>query len=79
MMLHQFLRFGLVGGLATLVHLLVGTTLIHSGWPALTANPVSFLIAFVVSFMGHFGFSFSDQQNDVTTSLKRFGETRESW
>jgi putative flippase GtrA len=72
MMLHQFLRFGLVGALATLVHMLIGATLIHSGWPALAANPVSFLIAFVVSFMGHYGFSFSDQEKEMATTLKRF-------
>jgi len=71
-MLHQFLRFGLVGALATLVHMLIGATLIHSGWPALAANPVSFLIAFVVSFMGHYGFSFSDQEKEMATTLKRF-------
>ena len=71
-MLSQFLRFGLVGALATLVHMLIGTILIHSGWSALAANPISFLIAFVVSFMGHYGFSFSDQSCDVVTSLKRF-------
>ena len=72
MMFHQFLRFGIVGALATLVHMLIGATLIHSGWPALAANPLSFLIAFAVSFMGHYGFSFSDQEKDVHTSLKRF-------
>lgn len=72
MMLHQFLRFGFVGALATLVHMLVGATLIHSGWHALAANPISFLIAFVLSFMGHYGFSFSDQEKDMATSLKRF-------
>ena len=71
-MLSQFLRFGLVGALATLVHMLIGAILIHSGWSALAANPISFLIAFVVSFMGHYGFSFSDQSCDVATSLKRF-------
>ena len=72
MMLNQFLRFGFVGTLATLVHMLIGATLTHSGWPALAANPVSFLIAFVVSFMGHYGFSFSDQEKEMVTSLKRF-------
>lgn len=72
MIFRQFLRFGLVGALATLVHMLIGVTLIHSGWPALAANPVSFVIAFVVSFMGHYGFSFSDQEVDIVTSLKRF-------
>ena len=64
MIFRQLLRFGLVGALATLVHMLIGATLIHSGWPALGANPVSFVIAFVVSFMGHYGFSFSDQEVD---------------
>lgn len=72
MMLNQFLRFGLVGALATLVHMLIGVTLIHSGWPALVANPIAFLIAFVASFMGHYGFSFSDQEREMATSLKRF-------
>ena len=72
MIFRQLLRFGLVGALATLVHMLIGVTLIHSGWPALAANPVSFVIAFVVSFMGHYGFSFSDQEADIVTSLKRF-------
>lgn len=72
MMFHQFLRFGLIGALATLVHMLVGATLVHSGWPALTANLLSFVIAFAVSFMGHFGYSFSDQKGELATSLKRF-------
>ncbi len=72
MMLNQFLRFGFVGAIATLVHMLIGAMLIHSGWTALVANPISFLIAFVVSFMGHYGFSFSDQEKEMATSLKRF-------
>ena len=61
--MYQFLKFGFVGGIATLVHMLIGVTLVHSGWPALAANLVSFVIAFVVSFMGHYGFSFSNQEN----------------
>lgn len=72
MIMKQLFRFGLVGVIATLVHMLIGATLIHSGWPALAANPLSFLIAFAVSFMGHYGFSFSDQERNIRTSLKRF-------
>lgn len=72
MILKQFIRFGLVGGLATFVHMLIGATLIHSGWPALMANPASFVVAFAVSFMGHYGFSFSGHDTDLHTSLKRF-------
>ena len=70
--MYQFLKFGFVGGIATLVHMLIGVTLVHSGWPALAANLVSFVIAFVVSFMGHYGFSFSNQEKEIATSLKRF-------
>lgn len=73
MILKQVLRFGMVGALATLVHIVIGATLIHSGWPALWANAMAFLIAFVISFMGHFGFSFVEQASDLPTSLKRFG------
>lgn len=71
-MLRHAVRFGLVGAMATLVHMLIGVTLVAAGWPALAANPISFLIAFVISFMGHYGFSFSDQANTVAESLKRF-------
>lgn len=72
MVLRQFFRFGLVGALATLVHMLIGSTLIHSGWPPLMANPASFVVAFTVSFIGHYGFSFSDHEKDLRTSLQRF-------
>jgi putative flippase GtrA len=72
MMLQQVVRFGFVGVIATLVHVTVGVTLIHSGWQALWANALSFAIAFFVSFMGHFGYSFADQQGDITMAFKRY-------
>ncbi len=72
MILKHLLRFGLVGALATLVHMMIGVTLIHSGWPALLANPASFVVAFLVNFMGHFGFSFAGHAKDLSLSLKRF-------
>ncbi len=71
-MLGQVFRFALVGGMATLLHMLVGVTLIDAGWPALWANAISFLIAFLVSFTGHYGFSFPEQPASLTTSLVRY-------
>jgi len=70
--LKQALKFGIVGGLATLVHIMIGVTLIHSGWPALLANVVAFLIAFLVSFSGHYGYSFAGQEMRLSASLTRF-------
>lgn len=68
----QALKFGMVGGIATLVHMVVGVTLIHAGWSALTANFAAFLIAFFVSFSGHYGYSFADQGMRLATSFRRF-------
>jgi len=71
-MVRHAIRFGVVGGLASLIHMLIGVTLIHSGWSALLANPVAFVIAFGVSFLGHYGFTFTDQRSPFATSLIRF-------
>jgi len=71
-MLRQMLRFGLVGALATLVHIIIGFLLIQSGWQPLTANVAAFATAFLVSFCGHLGFSFADEDVDPMTALWRF-------
>lgn len=68
----QMLKFGLVGGLATFVHMVIGALLIQSGWAPLTANTGAFAVAFLVSFVGHLGFSFSDQDTDARQALRRF-------
>jgi putative flippase GtrA len=57
-MIAQVFRFGLIGVLATLLHMVVGAT--------------AFVIAFVVSFMGHFGYSFPDRTADPRRALIRF-------
>ncbi|WP_378944073.1 GtrA family protein [Paracoccus sp. R86501] len=72
-MIGQILRFGAVGGLATMVHMLIGTMLIQSGRAALVANCVAFAIAFAVSFLGHISFSFGRQHVDPVAALWRFG------
>lgn len=71
-MIWQILRFSLVGGVATVIHLLVGITLIHAGWAPLIANAAAFSIAFLVSFAGHFGYSFSSDDNSLPRSFLRF-------
>lgn len=72
-MWRQALRFGLVGALATLVHMAIGTILVQSGWSPLIANGFAFALAFIVSFAGHLGFSFADQEPDPVVALWRFG------
>lgn len=69
----QMFRFGLVGALATLVHIVIGAILVQSGWPPLIANGFAFVTAFVVSLAGHLGYSFADQHPDRASSLWRFG------
>lgn len=69
----QILRFGAIGALATMVHLLIGTMLIKSGRAPLTANGIAFGTAFLVSFLGHLSFSFADHQADPFAALWRFG------
>ncbi len=72
MILTQAIRFGLIGILATLVHMAVGSGLIHLGVTALIANVGAFCVAFVVSFSGHYRYSFAGHSASVTGALKRF-------
>ena len=69
----QIARFGLIGGAATAVHMLIGLVLIRTGWPAGWANAAAFAVAFVASFVGHLCFSFADHQAKTSTALWRFG------
>lgn len=71
-MARQLLRFGIVGALATLVHLIIGFLLIKSGWAAPKANFAAFALAFFVSFGGHLGYSFADQAAPLSAALWRF-------
>lgn len=71
-MLPQILKFGLVGALATLVHMVIGVILIQSGWQPVRANAAAFSTAFVVSFIGHLGYSFADQEPRLASALWKF-------
>ncbi|MAN61531.1 MAG: polysaccharide synthesis protein GtrA [Parvibaculum sp.] len=71
-MLKQTLRFGMVGLLATFVHMIIGFLLIQSNWQLLVANMLAFATAFLVSFVGHLGFSFADQDVSPLSALRKF-------
>jgi putative flippase GtrA len=66
------IRFALVGVLATLVHLIIGTGLIYLALAPLLANICGFLSAFSVSFLGHHHFSFGGHGNRSGDTLIRF-------
>lgn len=59
----QLLRFGLVGGMATLTHLGVAWWAIQQWpqWSPFWVNLLAFVIAFQVSFWGHSRFTFRQQ------------------
>lgn len=58
--LGQLMRFGIVGVGATLTHLCVAILLIKAfSTPPLLANLIAFLMAFIVSFGGHYIWTFS--------------------
>ena len=71
-MWRQMLRFGTVGALATFVHMVIGALLISSSQPALVANLIAFVTAFLLSFVGHLGYSFADEDVQPARALWRF-------
>lgn len=72
-MLTRALKFGAVGIIATLVHMSAGYAMIQAQMSPYLANFFAFLIAFIVSFFGHLGFSFADMNADPRTAFRRFG------
>jgi putative flippase GtrA len=57
----QYLRFGAVGLVATLTHALLFVLLMETARiPALAANLAAFSMAVVVSFLGHFYWTFRE-------------------
>lgn len=70
---HQLSWFVLVGVCASLVHWLVVVALVsQSHWAPLVANVIGWLVAFVVSFTGHYQLTFRSQHAGLTKSLPRF-------
>jgi putative flippase GtrA len=70
---HQLSWFVMVGVCASLVHWLVVVTLVsQANWAPLVANIMGWLVAFVVSFTGHYQLTFRAQHAGLGKSLPRF-------
>lgn len=68
----RLLRFGLAGGLAALVHLLLVVLLVERlACPPLRANALAFVAAFLVSYAGQRYFTFADSSNPHRQALPR--------
>lgn len=74
-MLRSLFKFGLVGGLATLVHIVVGILLIRFGLDPFLANFLAYLTALGVSFWGHHSFTFNNHNLPLGTTAPRFLST----
>ncbi|WP_106478739.1 GtrA family protein [Phytohalomonas tamaricis] len=63
----KLVRFGLVGGGATFVHLGVAWTLLYffQSWSPLVVNLIAFLVAFSFSYLGHRHFTFKSEGNVI--------------
>jgi putative flippase GtrA len=63
----QYLRFGTVGAAATAVHVAVFVGLIElAGAPPLLANAIAFGLAVLISFGGHFHWTFAPRTPRAT-------------
>ncbi len=75
--MHSGFWFVLVGASAALTHMAVFTVvllLVPTLWPEI-ANVAGFLVAFLVSFVGHRRLSFQDAGTSVLQSFLRFAAT----
>lgn len=70
---HQLVWFVAVGASAALVHWLVVVMLVSGGYlTPLTANIIGWLVAFGVSFTGHYQLTFRHQRSGVKDNIWRF-------
>ena len=68
----QITRFGIVGILATITHFYSLTVLVDKlSFHPLLANPMAFILGFIVSFSGHFYWTFAKSQQ-ISTAIRRF-------
>lgn len=66
-------RFVLVGSCAAAVHLATVILLVKQFlWAPILANPVAWLVAFGVSFSGHWLLTFKDREKNLKASFMRF-------
>ncbi|HPP47390.1 MAG TPA: GtrA family protein, partial [Accumulibacter sp.] len=71
--LHQIALFIAVGCAAALTHWLVAVACVaHWQLQPLVANIAGWLVAFVVSFSGHYRLTFRQQSNSLLRACRRF-------
>ena len=70
--IHQLMRFGFVGGAATLIHFMVALGISALYAHILWANAVGFIVAFLVSFFGHRHYTFAVGNVPAGDSFWRF-------
>lgn len=71
-MIAQFCRFGVVGVLATLVHIGLGLLLIRCDATLHVANALAFCGAFLFGFTAHYFFTFAGNSVSVLKALFRY-------
>lgn len=71
-MIHQLLRFGVVGTGAMLLHWLIVIALVPFGIPPLVANIIGFTGAFQLSYWGHRHWTFKASALSHRQTLLRF-------
>jgi len=72
LLIQQAARFLVVGLLAMGTHFLVFLVISHFGVAALIGNVIAFVVAFQVSFWGHFKWSFRESGNAKVPAMIRF-------
>ena len=69
----QVSKFSIIGAVATVVHIIIAESLIHSTIIApLRANLFAFSVALFISFVGHYYWSFSCQAHKGRAFLRFF-------
>ena len=69
----RLLRFVLIGTAAAATHFaVVWAVVAAAGLPPLVANVIGWVVAFAVSFGGHFAWTFADQQAPIMQAMQRF-------
>ena len=71
-MITQVCRFGVVGGMATLVHIALALFLFRCGAALHVANTLAFCGAFLFGFAAHFFFTFAEKSASILMALSRY-------
>lgn len=62
----RWVRFGIIGGAATLTYFLLGLLFVKFlSWPLLPGNAAAYLLSFVVSYLGQSRWTFQSKNNDL--------------